>query len=139
MAAKGDMRMIRTITALKDDRRAGVAMSFAIMLPLLMSGMALAMDYSSFRLTQTRMQTAVDAAALAAIDDVSANTTTKTATAISLVRQNVPESFGDVTRDTDVTIGRYDKETGFVPGVSAASNAAMPLVGFFRFFFRTTP
>jgi Flp pilus assembly protein TadG len=105
------------------DRRAATAVSFALMLPLLVSGMGLAVDYSNYRLVQSRLQTAADVAALSAVADSKANASTKVSTAISYVAGNIPTDYGNVTTAADVTLGTYTTKDGFKPDNSAAANA----------------
>jgi len=85
--------------------------------------MALAVDYSNYRLAQTRMQTAADAGALAGVGNLGGSSATPVSKAVEMVNWNVPEDFGDVTKASDVTIGKYDIATGFVPDSTAAANA----------------
>lgn len=106
------------------DRRGAVAASFVLMLPLILSGMALAIDYSTFRLTQTRLQTAADSAALAAIDDLKWTDEEKVAKALAIIQANVPEDYGAVTTAADVTLGKYTKEGVFTPATGKDVNAA---------------
>jgi Flp pilus assembly protein TadG len=105
------------------DRRAATAISFALMLPVLVSGMGMAVDYSNYRLVQSRLQTAADVAALSAVADSKANAATKVSTALAYVSGNVPTDYGAVTTAADVTLGTYTTEEGFVPNNSAAANA----------------
>jgi hypothetical protein len=99
---------------LLQSRKAATAVILAITLPVVIGGTALAVDVASFRLVHSRMQAAVDSAALAAVVQIDKKGPIK-ATAIDLVKDNVPSTFGDVTKTSDVTIGIYSKAGGFVP------------------------
>lgn len=109
---------------LLQSRRGGAAMSFAVALPIMISGMGLAIDYSLYRLTHSRMQAAADAAALAAVADIASGADVMKASAVSLARRNVPDDYGNMTTLADITVGTYTEATGFVPGTGASVNAA---------------
>jgi Flp pilus assembly protein TadG len=106
------------------NKRGAVAAAFALTLPVMLAGMAMAVDYSMFRLTHTRMQIAADAAALAAIGTLSDSDSTKVSKALAMVSANVPEDFGPVTQASDVTLGRYTGDGTFTPATGSAVNAA---------------
>ena len=105
------------------DRRGAVAISFVAMLPIMVSGMALAIDYSNYRLAQTRMQTAVDSGALSAVAIANTTPGTMVSSAVGIVGQNLPTEYGGVTTSSDVTVGTYTTATGFVPSNAAGANA----------------
>ena len=65
------------------DRRGGVGISFVAFLPIMLSGMALAVDYSNYRLAQTRMQTAADAGALAGVGRLGGSSATPVSKAVA--------------------------------------------------------
>jgi Flp pilus assembly protein TadG len=116
--------MMTSITNLVRNRRGAAAAAFALALPFMLSGLALAIDYASFRVTHTRMQNAADAAALAAIADLSLDDAAKVEKALSMINANLPEEFGAVTTANDITLGSYTKEGVFTPAVGADVNAA---------------
>jgi Flp pilus assembly protein TadG len=116
--------MMTSITNLVRNRRGAAAAAFALALPFMLSGLALAIDYASFRVTHTRMQNAADAAALAAIADLSLDDAAKVEKALSMIDANLPEEFGAVTTVNDITLGTYTKEGVFTPAVGADVNAA---------------
>ncbi len=97
------------------DRRGVTATVVALFMPVLLGGLALAVDVAMFRTVQNRLQTAADASALAAV--VSAgNSTLATSQAVAMVSANLPATFGNATVAGDVTVGRYTTAGGFVPG-----------------------
>lgn len=116
--------MMNALRNIVRDRRGAVAASFVLMLPVMLAGMAMAIDYSTFRITYTRMQTAADAAALAAIDDLSLSDAEKVQKALDIIGQNIPDDYGDVTKASDVILGTYTKDGVFTPAAGAAVNAA---------------
>jgi hypothetical protein len=104
------------------DKRAATAMIFAISTPVVVGGAALAIDIASFRVVQSRMQSAVDAGALAAVMQIEKKGPVE-ATAVNMVTSNIPTDFGGMTTTGDVTIGTYSKASGFVPGGGPNANA----------------
>jgi Flp pilus assembly protein TadG len=104
------------------NRKAATATIMAITLPVVIGGTALAIDVANFRLVHNRMQAAVDAAALAAVVQIEARGPIKQ-TAVDLVDANLPDEWGNVTTDADVTVGTFSKGGGFVPGEGASANA----------------
>jgi Flp pilus assembly protein TadG len=92
------------------DRSGGVAITVALAMPMAVGFAAMAVDVGSFYHTSGRLQDAADAAALAAIRDVS-NPTAARAAAIQTVSANVPASWGQVTTASDVVLGRFDPTT----------------------------
>jgi Flp pilus assembly protein TadG len=115
--------MFSSIRKLFRDRRGAVAVSFVVMLPIMLSGMALAIDYSNYRLAQTRLQTAVDAGALSGVAAANTTSTAMVTSAVNMVQWNVPADFGTVTQASDVTVGKYTATGGFVADNSAGANA----------------
>jgi Flp pilus assembly protein TadG len=107
---------------LLQSNKAATAVIFAITVPLIVGGAALAVDVASFRVVQSRMQSAVDAAALTSVMEIEKKGDVIT-TAVDTAAANAPLNFGAMTTAADVTIGTYSKAGGFVPGVSATSNA----------------
>jgi hypothetical protein len=105
------------------DKNAATAMIFAISTPLVVGGAALAIDIAGFRIVQSRMQSAVDAGALAAVMQIELKKKPVEATAVDMVVSNVPADFGNMTTAADVTIGTYSKAAGFMPGGGANANA----------------
>jgi Flp pilus assembly protein TadG len=115
--------MLSKLCPPRRDRSGAVAMSFVVLLPLMLTGIGLAVDYSIFRINHTTMQAAVDAGALAAIDNLNADASAKVATAVAMVTRNVPSDYGPVTQASDVVVGTYSAEQGFVPGNGPGANA----------------
>lgn len=127
LASVGVNQGLQTMISIRNllrNRRGAAAAAFALSLPIILSGMALAIDYASFRVTHTRMQNAADAAALAAIGNLTVDDKGKVNKAVAMVNANLPEDFGDVTRNSDVTLGTYTKAGVFTPATGAAVNAA---------------
>lgn len=116
------------LAALLRDRRGASAMSFVLMLPLMLSGVALATDYSNYRLVQTRLQAAADAAALSAVSDLKASSEEMATKAKGIITDNIPSDYGTVTKDSDITVGSYSIKTGFVPGGGGAAINAVRVV-----------
>lgn len=81
-----------------------------IMLPVLIGFGALAVDLGHSRTVQVRLQSAADAAALAASQKLP-NLAAARAAALDLASKNVPTNYGTVTRTTDVVFGTYDETT----------------------------
>lgn len=107
---------------LRRDKHGAAAAIISLMVPVLLGGTALAVDVASYRMVHTRMQTAVDAAALAALQEIDTGGSLPTK-AVATVVSNVPADFGTVTKATDVTTGVYTKAGGFVPAAGATVNA----------------
>src|SRR5258706_2848127 len=63
----------RTLARLRHDRRANVAMMFAIMAPILIGGLGMGMESAYWFYDQRNLQNASDAAAIAAAGDASVN------------------------------------------------------------------
>ncbi|WP_439534141.1 TadG family pilus assembly protein [Polymorphobacter sp.] len=110
------------IDRLRHNRRGAVAYVVAAALPVMLGGMAFAVDMSVYRVVHNRMQGATDAAALAALAAVVDNADASAA-ALASAEENVPSGFGDFITEDDVTVGRYSEATGFVPGAGADANA----------------
>ncbi|WP_199555123.1 pilus assembly protein TadG-related protein [Sandaracinobacteroides hominis] len=105
------------------DNRGAVAFTFALMVPVFIGAGALAVDMANYRYVDNRLQTAADAAALAAVKALDTPNIAKS-DAVSFAARNVPANFGTVTTTSDVTIGIYDPETRvFTPSNSADVNA----------------
>lgn len=117
------MAMFGIIGRIVRNRRGGTAASFALLLPVLLSGMGIAIDYSHYHLVHTRLQAAVDAAALSAITDLSVGEGEIVDKAVDTVEINLPSDYGDATRPADVIVGAYDAAGVFVPGGGTGTNA----------------
>jgi hypothetical protein len=117
------MQKLKLLTkSLLKSQKAATAVIFAISVPVIVGGSALAIDLASFRMVQSRMQSAVDAAALSSVMQIAQNGPVAS-TAVAMVDGNVPSSFGHPTSGADVTVGTYSKANGFVPGIAANNNA----------------
>lgn len=92
------------------DRRGNVTVAAALMLPTLVGFGTLAVDVSNLYVNRTHLQTAADAAALAAAQLI-ANTDAASRAAVTLAAMNVPSHYGTVTTPADVTFGTYDATT----------------------------
>jgi hypothetical protein len=115
--------MRRISRRLLRDERGGIAILVAIGAAALLGAGALAVDLGHYRLTQNRLQSAADAAALAAVAELD-DPATAIATAIDFAGRNVPPSYGTIITAGDVTIGVYDAETmTFTPGAGPDVNA----------------
>lgn len=112
----------RGLKALARDRRGVVALFVALSIPMLVAGAAFTIDLTSYRLVSSRMQGAADAAALAGVKALD-NPTAAVNDAVNFARANVPAAYGEMVTNGDVTIGTYSTAKGFVPGVTADSNA----------------
>lgn len=100
------------------DQRGVAAMFFALSVPVILGAVAYAVDFTNYRVTHNRLQTAADAAAIAGVKSLDAPNMT-VAQAIQFARLNVPASYGDITRQSDVIIGVFDPATGFSPSSDA--------------------
>jgi hypothetical protein len=113
---------------LRASRRGAVAPILALMLPALLGTVAFSVDLAGSTIARSQMQIAADSAALAAVQGLGRATSGPTPTppvgvALEYIRRNVPATYGDVTRSSDVTIGSYSAAGGFVPGETPTSNA----------------
>jgi hypothetical protein len=89
--------------------------------PVLFGLAALSVDVASGRLTEAKLQTAADAAALAAVQKLP-DTTAATNAALDLAAKNVPPNYGTVLRSTDLVFGTYDPdERVFTPTTTNAN------------------
>ncbi len=93
------------------NRKGAAATVFALSLPVLLGAGAMAIDVSLYRYVDARMQTAADAAVLAAISQLDTPANVVDA-ALDFAERNVPENFGTVLRAEDVEIGVFDGATG---------------------------
>ncbi|HLS19247.1 MAG TPA: pilus assembly protein TadG-related protein [Paracoccaceae bacterium] len=96
--------------------KGAVALTVAILSPVLIGMAALALDIAYYRSVHSQLQTAVDAAALAAVQRLDSEISA-IATAIEFAGRNVPASYGAVTLADNVELGVYDADTRlFTPG-----------------------
>lgn len=105
------IRILQRVRRLAADRRGATAMVFATLTPLLLGAGAYAVDMAHYRYVDSRLQSAADSAALAGIrslddEDIAVQE------AVAFAERNVPESYGEVTRASDVDIGIYDPADG---------------------------
>lgn len=116
-------RATDAIRRLSRDERGAAAVIVALALPVLAGAGALAVDLSQYRFIDNRLQSAADAAALAAVRDLD-DRPALVATALDFAGRNVPASFGTVTGPDDVVIGIFDAATGtFTPDPGPDANA----------------
>ena len=90
------------------DTKGGLSLIAAIVVPVMIGAGAFAVDISYYHVVENRLQTAADAAALAAVREVRDSVSGAVVTAVALAADNVPVNYGDVTRPSDVVIGVYD-------------------------------
>lgn len=131
-------------------RRGAVAYIVAASLPLVLGGMAFAVDISVYRVVHNRLQSTADSAALAALSAVVEGQNGPNA-ALAAVHSNLPSGYGAALTSADVTLGYYDTVRGFVPDdgsevvnavrVVAARNGQRgnPVPQFFSSFFGAAP
>ena len=86
------------------DEDGAVAVVLAVALPFVIGMTSLVIDGSNLRLSQSRLQYAVDSASLGAVQALP-DSTTAISRALSLVAQNLPSHYGRVTTDADVEVG----------------------------------
>jgi hypothetical protein len=96
---------------LLQDESGVAAVIFALMVPAFIGGGALAIDMSLYRFVDNRLQSAADAAALAAVKSLD-NPQLAVAEAVDFADRNVPDGFGTVTMSSDIDVGIYDPATG---------------------------
>jgi Flp pilus assembly protein TadG len=103
---------MRTVLYRIHASRAGVsAPMFALMLPMLVAGVGMAVDGASMALAKNRLQVAADAAAAAAVRQVSTLSAAQ-AEAQRVAALNLPTATnGNVLVASDVTVGAYDAST----------------------------
>ena len=104
------------------DEGGGAALLFALALPVVLGFGALVVDIGNARLVRGQMQSAADAAALAA-SQVLTDRTTATARAVTYATNNVPSSYGEVARKSDVEFGYYDAGAKVFTANASATNA----------------
>lgn len=115
-------KLRRQLRRLQSDGRGAVAFMFAAMMPVVLGGLALAVDVSVYRIAHTRLQAAADAAALAGLQTL-ANGGNASERAIEIAVSNVPSDYGQIITADDIEVGIYTPEAGFVPGGGANANA----------------
>ena len=105
------------------DRSGVVAIIVALVSPVIFGTAALAVDVGRLVFLESQLQTAADAAALAA-----ATSFNDAATAQSLAQEyagkNMPSSeFGTVVQTSDVVLGNFDQSTGTFTANGTPTNA----------------
>src|SRR5690625_1357141 len=90
--------------------KGAVALTVAIMSPVLIGMAALAVDIAYYRSVHSQLQTAADAAALAAVQRLDSETSA-IAAAMDFAGRNVPANYGTVTVAENVELGIYDADT----------------------------
>ena len=113
--------------SLMPDEGGAAALLFALALPVVLGFGALVVDIGNARLVRGQMQSAADAAALAA-SQILTDKTTATARAVTYATNNVPPSYGDVAEPSDVEFGFYDAGGKvFTPGATATNAVRVTL------------
>jgi hypothetical protein len=102
------------IDGLKACRKGAVVYVIAASLPLVLGGLAFAVDMSVYQAAHNRLQTTADAAALAALTAV-VEGRDGAAAALEVAQTNLPDGYGTALTAADVTLGHYDNARGFVP------------------------
>lgn len=115
-------RIRRIAVRLAGQRSGATAAIFAVLTPVTIAGLTLAVDAGYQRMLHARMQAAVDGAALAGVMEIEQGRN-PVPRATSHVAASLPPSFGQVTMAADITPGVFDETTGFVAGASADTNA----------------
>lgn len=112
---------------LMPDEGGAAALIFALALPVVLGFGALVVDIGNARLARGHMQSAADAAALAA-SQVLTDKTSAAALAVTYATNNVPTSYGQVAKTSDVEFGFYDAgEKVFTAGASATNAVRVTL------------
>jgi hypothetical protein len=101
------------------DEEGGVAILVALVMTALLGFGALALDFSHSSYVKVKLQSAADAAALAAVQALP-DSAAATAAALDLAGKNVPGDYGTVMRSGDVVFGSFD------PGSATFSAGASP-------------
>ena len=114
--------MNRLVRRFVDCGSGSVAVLFAASAVALIGLAALVVDTGLLYYTKARLQSAVDAAALAAAKKLP-DTTNAQLQALDLVAKNVPSTFGSVTQASDVTFGTYDSTTKSFTASGTSVNA----------------
>lgn len=120
MSVRNNMKA--RLDALRSDRSGMAAIFFALSVPVLVGSVGFAIDFTNYRLVAGRMQSAADAGALAGVKALDAPTKT-VSEAVKFAQLNVPGDYGNVTINSDVTVGNFSTANGFVPGVGPTANA----------------
>jgi len=109
--------------ALRHDKRGVAAVLFALTVPVLVGAGALAVDISMYRYVDGRLQSAADAAALAAVGRID-NPSAAIVEGVDYAARNVPASFGTVATAGDIAIGIFnDEDKSFVVSTGSDVNA----------------
>ncbi|PZN93533.1 MAG: hypothetical protein DCF31_12350 [Alphaproteobacteria bacterium] len=101
-------------------RQGATGVVFMILTPVLIGAIGFGFDMSRYALARNELQTAADAAALAAAQDVTAS---PASVAVTYGRLNLPAALSGAITTTDVTVGKYQNVGGFTPLVAPDSNA----------------
>lgn len=93
------------------DRRGVIALFFALAIPVLVAAVAYAVDFTNYRVIESRLQAAADSGALAGVKalDTPGGAADE---AVRLAMANVPANWGDVVRDSDVATGLWSVSGG---------------------------
>lgn len=90
--------------------KGAVAITVALMAPVLIGMAALAVDVAYYRSVHGQLQMAADAAALAAVQSLDSESSAISA-ATEFAGRNVPANYGVVTTPENVELGTYDADT----------------------------
>jgi Flp pilus assembly protein TadG len=122
LAAKS-LRAARRFIA---SRKGATAAIVAMAMPMLMGGMALGIDFTTYRMVHNRMQIAADGAALAAAAQIE-RAGNVPQTALAQIGRDLTSDFNGMTTASDVSTGIYSKAAGFRPDTSSDVNAVRVL------------
>jgi hypothetical protein len=97
------------------SKSGATAAIFALAVPVMVGGLAFAVDIGYYRVVQNRMQIAVDGGALAGVVEIQngGDVATTLARAKDYVSENIPAEFGEITTEADIALGVYDSLGGF--------------------------
>ena len=114
--------MIKRLKEFNRDKSGSVVAYAAFSAAVMISMAALGVDGSNLYLTKARLQSAADAAALAAAKQLPDQTSARTQ-ALTISAKNVPQSYGTVTSSSDIVTGIYSPSTHSFTATNSSPNA----------------
>src|SRR3954454_1839603 len=121
----------RALRALTRCNAGGVLNIFGLVTPMLLMGIASAVDYGTFERGRSRLQAQVDAAAIAAAREMQlaqTNTTRIAAVAENYVRNSEPQSMGTTRLDTNALSVTGSATETYTPKIGAYFWAKAPTI-----------
>lgn len=115
--------IVEKVAAFRRDECGVIFIIVGLSLPVIFGAAAISVDFGQLLYIQTELQTAADAAALAATDAFDDETEAK-AVAVSYAELNMPVADnGNVLNPDDVILGNWDKDTATFTADGTPTNA----------------